>query len=129
MDLNFHALQDACFAAARGAMWDIRPTDINKIKELANSFFTFAMSHVSRITEQGRDPNIVVRAVEYLAHTHAIPAMHDSREWFIFMLGAIIELACPVCSQTKATAALFVDIETGVFLARRHIAPGEAGGD
>ncbi len=100
MDLNVEALREACFAAAKGAMWDVRPTDVAKIQDLANSFFTIAMGHVHRLTHQDRDPNILVRAVTYLAHTHAIPPMHDGREWFIFMLAALIELACPGCPQT-----------------------------
>ncbi len=116
MNPDFKALHDACFAAARGAMWDVRPTDVENIKCLADSFFSIAVSHLHRVSEQGRDPGIVTRAVAYLANTHAIPPMHDGKEWFIFMLAAILELACPSCVQNKESAAILSDIEKGISL-------------
>ena len=118
MQLDFEALRDACFSAARGTLWDVRPTDVARIQELTDSFLSIAMSHVGRITEQGRDPNLLVRAVRYLAHTHAIPAMHDCREWFIFMLAALVELACPTKTGNGDPAGFFADVEEGITLAR-----------
>jgi hypothetical protein len=121
MQLDFEALHEACFAAARGTMWDVRPTDVSKIKGLADSFYSIAMSHLNRVRELECDPGILVRAVAYLANTHAIPPMHDSKEWFIFMLAAILELACPQCSQNKESAAILADIEKGISLVRMQL--------
>ena len=118
MDLNYDALQSACFAAAKETMWDVRPTDVSKIESLAKEFYTIALSNLSQILEQGRDANILVRAVVYLAHTHAIPPMHDNREWFLFMLRTLIELSCPKTIQTRESSAIFSDIESGIALAR-----------
>jgi hypothetical protein len=114
MDLNYEALQSACFAAAKEAMWDVRPTDVSKIESLAKEFYTIALSHLNHILEQGRDANILVRVVGYLAHTHAIPPMHDNREWFLFMLRALVELSCPKTIQTRESTAIFSDIESGI---------------
>ncbi len=102
-------------------MWDVRPTDVAKIENLAKEFYTIALSHLNQILEQGRDGNILVRAVAYLAHTHAIPPMHDNREWFLFMLRTLVELSCPKTAQTLETAEIYSDIETGIVLARGKI--------
>ena len=118
MDLNYEALQSACFAAAKETMWDVRPTDVRKIESLAKEFYNIALSHLNQILEQGRDANILVRAVAYLAHTHAIPPMHDNREWFLFMLRTLVELSCPKTIQTRVSSAIFYDIESGIALAR-----------
>ncbi len=121
MNPDFAALHEACYVAARGAMWDARPTDVEKIKSLGDSFFSIAVSHLNRVREQKRDPDIVTRAVAYLANTHAIPPMHDSKEWFIFMLAAIMELACPSCIQNNESAAILSDIEKGISLIRSQL--------
>ncbi len=121
MKPDFDALHEACFAAARGAMWDVRPTDVTKIKDLADSFFSIAMSQLNRTRERGCDPDILVRAVAYIANTHAIPPMHDSKEWFIFMLALLMELTCPECNQNKESVAIFSDIEKGISFVRRQL--------
>jgi hypothetical protein len=127
MKPDFESLHEACFAAARGTMWDVRPTDVTKIKDLADSFFSIAMSHLNRIREQGCDPDILVRAVAYMANTHAIPPMHDSKEWFIFMIAALLELACPECVQNKESVAIFSDIEKGISFVRQQLEITQAG--
>lgn len=118
MDLDHEALRGACFEAARKTLEDARPMDVARINRLADRFYHHALEHVSRINNQGRDPNILVRAVHYLAHSHAIQPMHDSTEWFFFMLRALVELACPERLQNKETMAAFRDIEEGIALAR-----------
>jgi hypothetical protein len=119
VDLNHEALRAACFEAARKTMADARPMDVERIRRLANSFYLFAREHVSRIKEQGCDPDILVRAVSYLAGTHAIAQMHDSTEWFFFMLRALVELACPQREQNVETIGFFADLENGIRRARR----------
>lgn len=118
VDLDHEALRDACFEAARKTLEDARPMDVARINRLADRIYHHAWEHVSRINKQGRDPNILVRAVRYLAHTHAIQPMHDSTEWFFFMLRTLIELACPERQQNKETEAVFTDIEEGMARAR-----------
>lgn len=114
MDLDHEALRAACFEAARKTMEDARPTDVAKIRRLADTFYLFARDHVKRIREQERDPDILVRAVSYLARTHAIAQMHDSTEWFFFMLRALMELACPEMGTSGETPAFLADVEEGI---------------
>lgn len=119
MDLDHEALRAACFEAARKTMEDARPTDVEKIRRLADTFYHFALEHMGRIRKQGRDPDILVRAADYLARTHAISQMHDSTEWFFFMLRALVELACPEKEQTAATMGFLADLEEGISRVRR----------
>jgi hypothetical protein len=119
MDLDHEALRAACFEAARKTMEDARPTDVARINALADRFYHCARVHVGRIRDQGCDPAILVRAVAYLAHTHAIPQMHDSFEWFFFMLRALVELACPVGDVKEDTISFLLDLETGIGIARQ----------
>lgn len=118
MDLDHEALRAACFEAARKTMEDARPMDVEKIRRLSDTFYHFALDHVSRIRSQGGEPDILVRAVVYLARTHAISQMHDSIEWFFFMLRALVELACPEREQTGESLVFLADIEEGIRRAR-----------
>lgn len=116
--LNHDTLRAACFEAARNSMADIRPTAVRKINRLAETFYIHSLHQVARLRDQGRDPQILVRAVAYLAHTHAISPMHDSTEWFIFMLRALLELACPSIVQNPDTLCFLGDLEDGINAAR-----------
>jgi hypothetical protein len=119
VDLDHEALRAACFEAARKTMEDARPTDVEKIQRLADTFYHFARDHVSRIKAQGRDPGILVRAVDYLGRTHALSQMHDSTEWFFFMLRALVELTCPDGKQSTESIRFFADVVEGIRLAKR----------
>ncbi len=120
MDLNHAELHAACYVTAQKTMMDARPTDVLRIKKLADTFYTITLEHISRVKAQGRDPNIVVRAVKYLSDTHAIQPMHDSTEWFFFMLRALLELACPERVKNNDSLDFFADIEEGLAMARRQ---------
>lgn len=102
-------------------MMDARPVDVQRIQKLADTFYTFCLEHICRLKALGRDPNIVVRAVKYLAATHAIQPMHDSTEWFFFMLRALLELACPEKVDQKDSLEFLSDIEEGLSLARSQL--------
>jgi hypothetical protein len=65
-----------------------------------------------------RDPNLIVRAVQYLALTHAIPPMRDDTSWFQDMLAVLIELACPNCGATPELEPFFRDVERGIAVSR-----------
>ena len=120
MKLDHEALRAACFEAARKTMADARPTDVERMQRLADTFYHFAREHVSRIREQGGDPDILVRAVSYLAVSHAIAQMHDSTEWFFFMLRALLEIACPVVELNEESIGFLADLEAGIRRARRE---------
>jgi len=119
LELNLDALSAACFEVARKTLQDARPTDVDKIHKLADTFYGIAWAHMKRIVEQGRDQELLTRAVSYLAKTHAIPPMHDSTEWFFFMMRALLELTCPNVEQNDETRDFLSDIEQGILQSKQ----------
>ncbi|NMC72812.1 MAG: hypothetical protein GYA56_00350 [Geobacteraceae bacterium] len=121
MDLDHKALKAACFDVARKTLEDARPTDVERIRRLADTFYHCALEHMGRIRNQQREPDILVRAVAYLARTHAISQMHDSTEWFFFMLRALVEIACPEKDLEDVSIEFLADLESGIRQARQKI--------
>ena len=117
MELNTEALHAACLEVARETLWKPKgekKTTVKEIGALAEKLHTVALHHVEFITEQGRDPNILVLAVRYLAHTHAIPPMRDDTGWFMDMLQVLIELACPNTDLPPRGKAFIADLRKGL---------------
>lgn len=98
MELNREALHAACLDVARSTLWkpkeQIQSTEA-EIEALAEKYSRHALHYVEFVTEQGYDPNLLVRAVRYLAHTHAMPPLGNDTGWFVDMLDVLVELACP----------------------------------
>jgi hypothetical protein len=67
-------------------MWDLRPIHVRSIENVSDQFFKTAVEHEEFIIGQERDPNLITRAVTYLAHTYAIPPMRDDTHWSQDML-------------------------------------------
>jgi len=118
MKLNVTKLKNACFEVARNTMWDTRPIDVADIESVANRFFEIAKDHEEFIVGQGQDPNLITRAVLYLAHSHAIPPMRDNIQWYSDMLATLVELACPNVRAIEENEAFYHDIEEGIEIAR-----------
>ena len=118
--LDRHQLYLACFTAARNTLWERGPTDLNPVEDLAKRFFDIAVRHEEFITDQGRDPDLITRAVAYLSQTHAIPPMKDDTRWFADMLEVLIELACPdmMSPSPGEFDTFYCDIEEGIASAR-----------
>lgn len=101
-----------------------KPTHINdvidtdQIKRLTKMYFEEALQHVEFIQDQGRDPNMIARAVIYLAESQAIPPMKEDLMWFSNMLQALLELACPNIIITKDAQQFFEDIKSGIEIAK-----------
>ena len=126
--LNKSALLEACEKVANQTLWQTpQPQDISDIIDfeqrnmLAQKYFEKALQHVEFITGQERDPNLITRAVVYLAYSHAIPPMKDDLSWFNDMLEALIELACPNVLHFKETSQFLYDIEKGINETRKNI--------
>jgi hypothetical protein len=118
MKLDIDDLRTACHEVARATMWEQRPIDESIIDAHSERLFRIAREHEEFITGQGRDPNLIIRAVRYLAHAHAIPPMRDDVHWFSTMLWTLIELACPNTGTTQDLETFFRDIEEGIAVAR-----------
>ena len=128
MPLDRDALRQACREVVRHTLWqtpspqnidDIVDTD--QIVNLAGGYFEEALVHLEYVEEQGRDPNLIVRAVAYLAQGHAIPPMREDLSWFRNRLEALIELAVPNSGYTADSIAFFADVREGLAEAEQHV--------
>lgn len=122
MKLDRDELAAACNEVASNTMWDLRPVDVDSIEAVAAKFFEIAESREQFVTEEGRDPNLIIRAVRYLNHVHAMPPMRSDTQWFDDMLQVVIELACPNEEASPHLEAFFKDIETGIAQSRADYA-------
>ena len=86
MTLDRESLRNACFELTRATVLEKGPADVTPIQNLADRFFQLAGAHEDCIVGQGRDPNLITRAVRYLLSRHAIPPMRNDTEWFTDML-------------------------------------------
>ncbi len=102
MNLKVDELKAACNAVARATLLEQKPIDASLLERHADILFNFAIDHAEFVSAAGRDPNLVTRAVLYLAEVHAMPAMQDSVTWFFHMLMALLELACPNIVASRA---------------------------
>lgn len=119
--LDKDALFRACKEVASQTLWqNPRPEDISdiidtdQIDKTTQGYFEKALRHAEFVTEENLDPNLITRAVLYLAQTHAIPPMKEDLAWFNNMLEVLIELACPNVIHSKEVPQFLFDIEKGV---------------
>jgi len=107
------ALNDACLEVAKQVLWTPEGASNDVIETLAAKFQKVALDHVDFIVGQGRDPNIITRAIHYL-EVHAIPPMGTDIRWFKFMLNCVIEMAVPNSGLNSKQAEFLKDIQTGI---------------
>jgi hypothetical protein len=60
-----------------------------------------------------RDPNILIRAIDYLRRTH-IFYIGENLEKFEICLETLLELACPTIYQTDSSLRFALDVEEGI---------------
>lgn len=116
--MDEEALKTACFLVAKTTKWKRKPQGVESIQHLANQFFEIAKDYEEFVCGQGRDPNLITRAVLYLANVHAIPPMQENTEWFKNMMDILIELACPNTQPALENEMFYKDIEAGISNAR-----------
>ncbi len=122
MKLDHDALRAACFELARAIRWKNDPVDEVIARAMVEMLYREAIFHEEFLVGQGRDPNIIVRAVRYLALKHAIPPMGENPGWFRSMLEVLVELACPNQGVSPDQESFFRDLEAGIAGAREDYA-------
>lgn len=83
---------------------------------LAHRFETIALRHVDFVAGQGRDPNLVARAVHYLAESHGLQQRGADPQWFGEMLACLVELAVPASIYGGPALAFLDDLQHGIAL-------------
>lgn len=115
MTLDLEGLQVACLDVVQSTLWEAnkRPT-LKEQGALARQLYELALEHRDYLEPAGVDPNVLIRAVRYLAHHHAIPPMRDSTIWFEEMLACLIELILPNSTVIEDEGAFLLDVAAGV---------------
>lgn len=76
------ALNDACVGLAKQILSSRSGVSADLVETLAARFQDEALHHLEFTENQGRDPNLLTRAVHYIADSHAIPPMGTDAVWF-----------------------------------------------
>lgn len=125
--LDERALLAACREVARSTLWQTpKPMTIHdvidsgQIETTVRAYSEEAERHAASVEEEGLDPNLVTRAVLYLAHEHAIPPMKDDVHWFRDALDVLIRLICPISTPTRGAALFMDDLEVATRRYRRE---------
>ena len=117
MELNTEALHAACRAVAEQTLWKApgeKKTTEKEFEALTGQFYDIVLVQSEFVIEQGRDPNLLVRTVRYLAHTHALPPMGKDIRWFSNMLEVLVELACPNTNLPRGGKEFVTDLRRGL---------------
>lgn len=108
------ALVHACHSLAKQILGMENSFPAQAVVDLADKFYAEATFHAEYITQQSRDPEIVVRAINYLCETYAIPPLGTDTLWFRHSLGCLIELAVPNSGLSDAAKGFLADVRQGL---------------
>lgn len=114
MKMDYTELEIACREVAKATLWTGRELSADILATHAEKLASLCEDHIQYVRDMGRDPNLITRAVRYIAHTHAIPPMGTHIEWFEDMLRCLIELAVPNTGQTPTSIAFLHDVKEGI---------------
>lgn len=120
--LNRNALKRSCLEVAKSIAWRNGPVNDVVSASFTEILYQEALFYEDFVVNQGGDPNMITRAVSYLAHAHAIPPTGVDISWFREKLSTLIELACPNCASRSEDEQLYRDIENGIRIARNNYA-------
>jgi len=119
--LDLGALHAACREVAKSTLWqtpepyDIRDIiDSDQIAGTVEAYLAEARQRAHDLAEEGYDPNIVTRAVEYLAHEHAIPPMKDDVRWFRDALDVLVRLVSPISHPRRGAELFMHDLDSAI---------------
>ena len=130
MELDREGLLSACKEVARATLWqtpepfELRDiVDTDQIAATVQAYFDEAVRQADSVAEQGGDPNLVMRAVLYLAHEHAIPPMKDDVTWFEDHLDVLLRLVFPITEPAENAARFMKDVEAAAKAYRKKAGP------
>ena len=118
MILNRNALSEACLVVSRNIRYRRNSVDETIAKASVELYMDIALRYEAYLIDQGRDPNIITRVVNYVAHKHVIPPMEGNVESFSTALEVLMELVCPNSAVSSDQEQFFKDIEVGIEEAR-----------
>ena len=112
------ALMEACRELARCTLWQtpdpysvLDIIDEVQIGRTIAGYLAEATLQAGPILGQGSDPNVVTRAVRFLAYEVAMPPMKDDQYWFSVALTVLLALVHPTSPPSQDGAAFMADLE------------------
>jgi hypothetical protein len=108
------ALNDACMQLATQVLTSSSGVSADLVETLAARFQHEALNHLNFVEGQGRDPNLLTRAVLYIADAHAIPPLATDVIWFRSMMDFAVELAVPNSGLSDNGFAFLADVRDGL---------------
>jgi hypothetical protein len=112
------ALNDACVQLATQVLSSSNSVSADLVETLAARFQHETLHHLEFIQRQGRDPNLLTRAVHYIADAHAIPPMSTDIIWFRSMMDFAVELAVPNSGISESGRMFLADVGDGLAIER-----------
>lgn len=112
--LDLTSLQESCRRLSLSVLWSQRNHSSDIVETMTNRFVDACVRYSEYIQSQGRDPNMLTRAVLYVDHTHAIPPLGTDISWFHSMLSCLIELAVPNTDQDAESKKFLDDVAVGI---------------
>ena len=119
--INQKELKIACYEVAKNIKWAMKPVDVKDIEELANKLEKDSLFYLEFIETQGRDPDLLIRAIRYIGHSLTFPSESTDISWFGEVLGTLIEIACPNTILNKEIGLFLDDLEEGIIESRKSI--------
>jgi hypothetical protein len=121
-------IRKACFDLSVSLMWEKDSLTIDKVdshidelQKMTDKFIEISNFYLENIESLNGNKDLLVRAINYIDHVHAIPPLRGDYGWFENTLGALIEMACPNSRITKRQLEFLTDIENGLAYYRENI--------
>lgn len=113
MSVNELYLRRLCDEMARTILCldDVENIDI---RLLSSEFFKISQWYINNANEYDADEDFILRAVNYLSYTHAIPPCGKDTSWFSNGLSILFELSYPNALHTKESSEVMADIKKGL---------------
>lgn len=115
--LDLVTLREACQQLARHVLLERSEVASNRAQELAATFEDIVHEDLLEQLEPGRDSNLIVRIVQFLAQSDSATPFEPYGQWFFGVALTLMELVCPSAEAAKRCAGLYSDISTGQLLA------------
>jgi len=128
-DLHENALRTACRAVVQETLWqnpDPRSVrdivDEDQIARTLEGYFFLARQEADCLAGHNLDPNIVTRAVLFLAEEYAISPMKDDLLWFGWTLNALVSLVIATRVTSRGSPAFLSDLKQMIPIHQRETA-------
>lgn len=112
MKLNQVELKSVCDEIAESVFSQHEIAEVISIQKFSETLFSLAVEQEDFVIGQGRDPNLILRAVKYLRDAHLMPKSNE--DWFYYSLLTLVELACPNSALTDDMNEFLNDVEEGI---------------